>query len=111
MNARALRVLYEVLAAGGLNRALAAADVPDSRLVELVDGVAPLPRVALDLGCGTGRSTLSLARHNWHAVGVDMLGRAVDKARSRAVGAAASATFIHGDVTKLDDPVSATATT
>jgi hypothetical protein len=46
MNPRALRVLYEVLAAGGLNRALAAADVPDSRLVELVDGVAPLPRVA-----------------------------------------------------------------
>jgi|SRR5580693_3033737 SAM-dependent methyltransferase len=104
MNPRALRVLYEVLAAARLNPALAAADVPDSRLVELVDGAAPLPPGrALDLGCGTGRNTLYLARHDWHAVGVDMLGRAIDKARSRAVGAAGSATFIHGDVTKLGD--------
>jgi SAM-dependent methyltransferase len=104
MNPRALRVLYEVLAAAGLNPALAAADVPDSRLVELVDGAPPLPLGrALDLGCGTGRNTLYLARHNWHAVGVDMLGRAIDKARSRAVGGAASARFIHGDVTKLAD--------
>jgi SAM-dependent methyltransferase len=104
MNPRALRVLYEVLAAAGLNPALAAADVPDSRVVELVEGAAPLrPGRALDLGCGTGRNTLYLARHRWYAVGIDMLGRAIDKARSRAVGAAASARFIHGDVTKLTD--------
>jgi hypothetical protein len=38
MNPRALRVLYEVLAAAGLNPALAAADVPDSQLVELTEG-------------------------------------------------------------------------
>jgi SAM-dependent methyltransferase len=70
--------------------------------VELVEGAAPLrPGRALDLGCGTGRNTLYLARHRWYAVGIDMLGRAIDKARSRAVGAAASARFIHGDVTKL----------
>jgi SAM-dependent methyltransferase len=97
-------VSYEVLAAAGLNPALAAADVPDSRVVELVEGAAPLrPGRALDLGCGTGRNTLYLARHRWYAVGIDMLGRAIDKARSRAVGAAASARFIHGDVTKLTD--------
>jgi SAM-dependent methyltransferase len=104
MNPRALRVLYEVLATAGLNPALAAADVPDTRLVELVEGAAPLrPGRALDLGCGTGRNTLYLTRHGWHAVGIDMLGRAIDKARSRAVGAAASARFIHGDVTRLSD--------
>jgi SAM-dependent methyltransferase len=104
MNPRALRVLYEVLATAGLNPALAAADVPDTRLVELVEGAAPLRRGrALDLGCGTGRSTLYLTRHGWHAVGIDMLGRAIDKARSRAVRAAASARFIHGDVTRLSD--------
>jgi len=44
-----------------------------------------------------------LARHDWDAVGIDMLGRAIDTGRSRAVGAAASATFIHGDVTRLSD--------
>jgi SAM-dependent methyltransferase len=102
MNPRALRVLYEVLAAAGLNPALRAADVPDSRLVELVEGATPLqPGRALDLGCGTGRNTVYLARHNWNAVGIDMLGRAIDEARSRAVGAAASAKFIQGDVTEL----------
>jgi SAM-dependent methyltransferase len=104
MNARALRVLYEVLAAAGLNPALAAADVPDTRLVELVEGANPLrPGRALDLGCGTGRNTVYLARHGWCAVGIDMLGRAIDKAGSRAVGAAASARFIQGDVTRLND--------
>jgi SAM-dependent methyltransferase len=104
MNPRALRVLYEVLAATGLNPALAAADVPDTRLMELVEGANPLPPGrALDLGCGTGRNTLYLARRGWCAVGIDMLGRAIDKARSRAVGAAASARFIQGDVTRLSD--------
>ena len=44
-----------------------------------------------------------MARHDWDAVGIDMLGRAIDTGRSRAVGAAASATFIHGDVTRLSD--------
>jgi SAM-dependent methyltransferase len=72
--------------------------------VELTEGPAPLwPGRALDLGCGTERNTLYLARHDWDAVGIDMLGRAIDTGRSRAVGAAASATFIHGDVTRLSD--------
>lgn len=104
MNPRALRVVYEVLAATGLNPALAAADVPDTRLMELVEGANPLPPGrALDLGCGTGRNTLYLACRGWSAVGIDMLDRAIDKARSRAVGAAASARFISGDVTRLND--------
>jgi SAM-dependent methyltransferase len=84
MNPRALRVLYELISAAGLNPALAAPDVADSWLVELVEGANPLqPGRALDLGCGAGRNTLYLARHGWDVVGIDMLGRAIDKARSR----------------------------
>lgn len=104
MNPYLLRLLYEALSRLGLNPSLAAADVPDTRLTELVAGPDRLePGRALDLGCGTGRNTRYLARHGWDAVGVDMLGRAVDKARSKAVGDAASATFLQGDVSRLGD--------
>jgi SAM-dependent methyltransferase len=88
----------------GLNLSLAAADMPDERLVELVEGAHPLQLGrALDLGYGGGCNTLYLARHGWGVVGIDTLGRAIDKGRSHAVGAAASARFIQGDVTRLSD--------
>ena len=104
MNPGALRVLYELLTRIGLNPALGAADIPDTRLVELVEGEHRLqPGRALDLGCGAGRNTLYLARQGWDAVGIDMMARAIETARSRAVGAAASARFVRGDVTKLND--------
>jgi len=103
MNPHVLRVLAEVLSRIGLNPVLAA-DVPDTRLVELVEGEPRLePGRALDLGCGAGRNTLYLARHGWNVTGIDMIGRAVDKARSRAVDDAAKARFLQGDVTKLGD--------
>lgn len=99
-----MRLLYELLTRVGLNPALAGADLPDTRLVELVEGErSPEPGRALDLGCGAGRNTLYLARHGWDAVGIDMMGRAIEKARSKAVGPAAAARFVQGDVTKLVD--------
>ncbi len=104
MNTRAGRLVYEMVSRIGLNPALKGADVPDTRLVELVEGPDRLaPGRALDLGCGAGRNTLYLARHGWHVIGIDFIERAVDKARSRAVGAAAGARFLHGDVTRLAD--------
>jgi SAM-dependent methyltransferase len=84
-----VRVFYEVLSHTGLSAVLAAADVPDTRLVEPVEGPQRLePGRALDLGCGAGRNALYVARHGWEAVGINMIGRAIDKAGSRAVGAA-----------------------
>ena len=102
MNPHTLRLLYEALSRIGLNPSLAAADVPDGWLVEHVEGEGHLqPARALDLGCGAGRNSLYLARHGWEVIGIDMIGKAVEKARSKAVGDAAKARFLQGDVSKL----------
>ena len=54
---------------------------------------------ALDLGCGRGTHTHELAARGWEAVGVDNISRAVDSARARS---GSGATFVDGDVTRLD---------
>jgi SAM-dependent methyltransferase len=79
-------------------------DVPDHRLVEVVEGPDPLPPGrALDLGSGTGRNAIYLARHGWDAVGVEMSGYAVDVSRRKAAELGAPARFVQGDVTRLPD--------
>jgi SAM-dependent methyltransferase len=104
MNRHVLRLLYEVLSRTGLNPSLAAPDIPDTWVVEHVGGEHRLPPGrALDLGCGGGRNSRYLARHGWDVIGIDMLGPAVEKARSNPVGDAAKARFLQGDVTKLGD--------
>jgi SAM-dependent methyltransferase len=104
MNRHILRFVYQALSRIGWNPALMAADVPDRWLVEHIEGEHRLsPGRALDLGCGAGRNTLYLARHGWDATGIDMIGRAIDTACSRAVGDAANARFLQGDVARLDD--------
>ncbi len=104
MNPRALRLLYEALSRIGLNPSLEAADVPDTWLVQFVEGPHRLePGRLLDLDCGTGRNTRYFASHGWDAVGIDMLGRAIDKARSLAVDTSVKARFLQGDVTRLAD--------
>ena len=104
MNPRALRVLYEALSRIGLNPSLEAADVPDTWIVPFVEGPQRLePSRALDLGCGAGRNTRYLAQHGWEVIGIDMIGRAIDKARSQAVDTAAKVRFLQGDVTRLAD--------
>jgi SAM-dependent methyltransferase len=59
---------------------------------------------ALDLGCGTGTNVVYLAKHGWEAVGVDFVGRAIDKARRRARDAGVACTFVVGDATRLAMP-------
>jgi len=99
-----VKVLYEVASRLGFNPSLRAPDVPDQWLVDVVEGADRLePARALDLGCGGGRNTLFLASHGWDATGIDMLAAAVTKARSAAVGSAASARFLQGDVTRLKE--------
>jgi SAM-dependent methyltransferase len=79
-------------------------DLPDHRLVEVVEGPDRLPPArALDLGSGTGRNAIYLAGHCWDAVGVEMSGYAVAVATRKAAERGVPARFVQGDVTRLPD--------
>jgi 2-polyprenyl-3-methyl-5-hydroxy-6-metoxy-1,4-benzoquinol methylase len=74
-------------------------------LRELVEGTAETPALppgaALDVGCGTGNSSIYLARHGWHVTGVDFMTKALDKARAKARAAGVPVEFVQADVTHL----------
>jgi ubiquinone/menaquinone biosynthesis C-methylase UbiE len=80
----------------------------DSEIVppEVVDLIAAYPPGhALDLGCGSGTSSLALARAGWIVHGVDFAPHAIRMARQKARIAGLSVDFIVGDVTRLPDMV------
>jgi SAM-dependent methyltransferase len=85
----------------------------DSGIVppEVVDFIHthPLSR-ALDLGCGTGTSSLALAKAGWQVTGVDFVPRAIRIARAKAKAAGVSVDFRVGDVTRLMRPSTAPST-
>lgn len=72
-------------------------------LLDLVEGTSdkpPLPAgLALELGCGTGDSSIYLAQHGWKVTGVDFVPKALDRARAKAANL--SINFVHADVTQL----------
>jgi SAM-dependent methyltransferase len=68
----------------------------------LQDLVEALPAGrALDLGCGTGDSSIYLAQHGWKTTGVDYVPTALAKAHAKAAAAKTSVDFVRADVTKL----------
>ena len=78
--------------------------VPPPELTSVVEGPEALALGrALDLGCDAGTNVVYLAQHGWEATGVDLVARALRKARERAAAANVSARFIKGDVTRLDE--------
>lgn len=63
------------------------------------------PGRALDLGCGTGTSSLYLAAHGWQVVGIDFAPTAIRRAKRKAARAGLDenrVTFHVGDVTRLN---------
>ena len=60
------------------------------------------PGRALDLGCGTGASSLYLASRGWSVTGVDFIPQAIRRARQKAQAAGLVVDFHVADVTKLD---------
>src|SRR6516225_10946530 len=65
------------------------------------DEPALTPGRALDVGCGTGDSSIYLAQHGWQVTGVDFTPKALEKARVKASAANANVSFLHADVTHL----------
>jgi SAM-dependent methyltransferase len=71
-------------------------------LQDLVEGDGALgPGAALDLGCGTGDSSIYLAKNGWRVTGVDFVAKAVDKARAKAEANKVEVKFVRADVTRL----------
>lgn len=56
---------------------------------------------ALDLGTGSAIWGVELARRGWQVTGVDMVEKALERARRRTAGAGVDMQLFHGDVTAL----------
>jgi SAM-dependent methyltransferase len=59
------------------------------------------PGNALDVGCGTGDSSIYLTQQGWHVTGVDFTPEALQKARAKARAANADVNFVQADVRHL----------
>jgi cyclopropane fatty-acyl-phospholipid synthase-like methyltransferase len=78
--------------------------VSPPELVEVIEGNRRLtPGRALDLGCGTGTTSVYMANKGWQVTGVDFVPRAIRASRAKATAARLSVTFLVGDVTRLHD--------
>jgi SAM-dependent methyltransferase len=70
----------------------------------VIEGARRLtPGRALDLGCGTGTTTVYMASKGWEATGVDFVPRAIRTARAKTERASVGAMFFVGDVTRLHE--------
>lgn len=75
------------------------------KLFELVgreeDGYEPPYGSALDLGCGSAVWGVRLARRGWEVTGIEIVEKALRRARERVDEAGVEIRLVHGDVTAL----------
>ena len=76
-------------------------DVEQSWRPVLEGPEAPAPARALDVGCGSGRDAVYLAKHGWQVTGIDFVEKALDTARQRAREEGVEVEWVKGDVTQL----------
>src|SRR5438045_6610553 len=75
--------------------------VPPPELIEVIEGARRLPAGrALDIGCGTGTTTVYMASKGWQVTGVDFVPRAIRAAGAKAAAARLPVAFLVGDVTR-----------
>jgi SAM-dependent methyltransferase len=68
----------------------------------MLDGAkAAPPGRALDVGCGSGRDAVHLAKHGWQVTAVDFVEKALDRAKQRAAEEGVEARFVKADVGQL----------
>jgi SAM-dependent methyltransferase len=101
-----VRLFYKLLYRIGVTPWEGLPDLPVSdQVAALFDreeaGREPPYGQALDLGCGSGIWAVELARRGWEVTGIDIIPRAVRRARERAREAGVEARFIEGDVSAL----------
>lgn len=78
--------------------------VPPPELVEVIEGGRRLPPGrALDLGCGTGTTSIYMANKGWQVTAVDFVPRAIRTARAKAAAVGVSVACLVGDVTRLHE--------
>src|ERR1700751_5609564 len=75
---------------------------PSFDLQNLMEGPAALPAgTAIDIGCGTGDSSIYLARHGWQVTGVDVAAKALEKAGAKAAAEPLRVDFVRADANRL----------
>jgi SAM-dependent methyltransferase len=73
-----------------------------STLRKLIEGPHALSAgTAIDIGCGTGDSSIYLARHGWRVTGVDVAAKALEKAGAKAAAEHVRVDFVRADATRL----------
>ncbi len=71
---------------------------------ELIQLLNQLPSGrALDLGCGTGKNVVTLAKYGWQVTGIDFAWRAIELAKERLRRENVQADVRVGDVTQIKD--------
>jgi SAM-dependent methyltransferase len=73
-----------------------------SNLRNLIEGPAVLlADSAIDIGCGTGDSSIYLARHGWQVTGVDIAAKALKQAQTKAAAEHIQVDFVRADAARL----------